>query len=59
MQALRAQADKRRYSMHMKHTLEATPNLHLKQARVEGLLVQGDRVQGVVTHTGQTYRGGP
>ena len=52
VQALRAQADKRRYASYMKHTLEATPNLHLQQARVEELLVTGDRVQGVVTHTG-------
>jgi tRNA uridine 5-carboxymethylaminomethyl modification enzyme len=57
VQALRAQADKRRYSLHMKHTLETAPNLHLKQARVEGLLVKGDRVQGVVTHTGRQYQG--
>ncbi len=56
VQALRAQADKRRYSLRMKHTIEQTPNLHLKQARVEGLLVRGDRVQGVVTHTGRKYR---
>ncbi len=56
VQALRAQADKRRYSLRMKHTLEQTPNLHLKQARVEGLLVRGDRVQGIVTHTGREYR---
>ncbi len=55
--ALRAQADKRRYSLYMKHTLETTPNLHLKQALVERLLVQGDRVQGVITHTGRQYRG--
>jgi tRNA uridine 5-carboxymethylaminomethyl modification enzyme len=57
VQALRAQADKRRYSLHMKRTLENTPNLHLKQARVEGLLARGDRVQGVVTHTERQYRG--
>ncbi len=57
VQALRAQADKRYYSLHMKHTLEATPNLHLQQAQVEGLLVTGDRVQGVVTHTGRQVRG--
>jgi tRNA uridine 5-carboxymethylaminomethyl modification enzyme len=56
VQALRVQADKRRYSLHMKHTLEAAPNLHLKQARVERLLVQDDRIQGVVTHTGRQYR---
>ena len=55
--ALRAQADKWRYSQTMKHTLETAPNLHLKQARVEELLVQGDRVQGIVTHTGRHYQG--
>ena len=57
VQALRAQADKRLYSLAMKHTLEQTPNLHLKQARVEKLLVKGDQVQGVVTHTGRIYQG--
>jgi tRNA uridine 5-carboxymethylaminomethyl modification enzyme len=59
VQALRAQADKRRYSLTMKHTLETTPNLHLKQALVERLLIAkgGDRVQGVVTHTGRHYLG--
>jgi tRNA uridine 5-carboxymethylaminomethyl modification enzyme len=57
VQALRAQADKRRYSQEMKHTLERTPNLDLKQARVEKLLVRGDRAEGVVSHTDQEYRG--
>jgi tRNA uridine 5-carboxymethylaminomethyl modification enzyme len=57
VQALRAQADKRRYSLAMKHTLETTPNLHLKQANVEALMVSGDRVQGVTTLTGQQYWG--
>src|SRR5512136_2297122 len=42
VQALRAQADKRRYSLTMKHTLETTPHLHLKQAPVESLVVDGD-----------------
>jgi tRNA uridine 5-carboxymethylaminomethyl modification enzyme len=57
VQALRAQADKRRYSLEMKHTLEATPNLHLKQALVEEVLVEGDRARGVVTNTGQRISG--
>jgi tRNA uridine 5-carboxymethylaminomethyl modification enzyme len=55
--ALRAQADKRRYSLYMKHTLEAAPNLHVKQALVAGLLVGNDRVLGIVTRTGRQYRG--
>ncbi len=57
VQALRAQADKRRYSLQMKHTLESTPNLHLKQGRVDELLVQGDRVGGVRVETGTVYAG--
>jgi tRNA uridine 5-carboxymethylaminomethyl modification enzyme len=52
VQALRAQADKRRYSLRMKHVLEATPHLHLKQASVEGLVVSAGQVRGVVTNTG-------
>ena len=57
VQALRAQADKRRYSLRMKHALESTPGLHPKQARVESLIVKGERVRGVVTHTGSQIRG--
>lgn len=57
VRALRAQADKRRYSLAMKHTLETAPNLHLKQALVERLIVAGDRVRGVVTNTGCEIRG--
>jgi len=37
VQALRAQADKKLYSLSMKHTLERQPNLDLKQALVEEL----------------------
>ena len=55
VQALRAQADKRLYSLAMKHTLEHTPNLHLKQAMVERILVAGDGVRGVETRNGQVY----
>lgn len=55
VQALRAQADKKRYAWAMRHTLENTPNLDIKQSQVEGLLLQGDRVMGVATSYGQTY----
>ncbi|UCC77200.1 MAG: tRNA uridine-5-carboxymethylaminomethyl(34) synthesis enzyme MnmG [Anaerolineales bacterium] len=57
VRALRAQADKRLYSLAMKHTLERTPNLSLAQALTERLLVHEDRVQGVVTQAGRVYRG--
>ncbi len=57
VRAPRANADKRLYALAMKHTLEQTPNLDLKQAMVEGILVAGDRVAGVVTKLGGDYRG--
>lgn len=57
VQSRRAQCDKRLYSLAMKLTLEQTPNLHLKQARVERLAVKSERLQGVTTHTGRLYAG--
>ena len=57
VRAPRAQADKRLYSLAMKDTLEIFPNLDLKQALVEKLLVEGDRVEGVVTNLGVEWRG--
>ncbi len=53
--ALRAQADKKRYAWTMRHTLENTPNLDIKQSLVEEVLVQGERVAGVRTSYDQTY----
>jgi len=55
VQALRAQADKRLYSLTMKHTLESTPYLDLKQATVERILVKGEKVIGVETSIGWRY----
>jgi tRNA uridine 5-carboxymethylaminomethyl modification enzyme len=53
--ALRAQADKKRYVWQSRYTLENAPNLHLKQALVDALLVKGDRIRGVETATGFRY----
>jgi tRNA uridine 5-carboxymethylaminomethyl modification enzyme len=55
VQALRAQADKKRYAWSMRQVLENTPGLDIKQSLVESLLVQDDRVVGVRTTYGQTY----
>jgi tRNA uridine 5-carboxymethylaminomethyl modification enzyme len=55
VQALRAQADKKRYAWTMRHTLENIPNLDIKQSQVEGIIVQGERVTGVATSYGQAY----
>jgi tRNA uridine 5-carboxymethylaminomethyl modification enzyme len=55
VQAPRANVDKRLYSLTMKYVLEQTPNLVLRQAMVEGLLIQDDRVAGVMTGLGETF----
>jgi tRNA uridine 5-carboxymethylaminomethyl modification enzyme len=59
--SLRAQIDRRRYQTEMKHALELTDNLDLKQGEVVDILTQEDpesgrpRITGVVTHTGEIY----
>jgi tRNA uridine 5-carboxymethylaminomethyl modification enzyme len=47
VQAPRAQADRALYRVEMRRTLEATPNLTLRQGLVTNLIVEGARVQGV------------
>ena len=54
--ALRAQADKRLYQSAMKHTMEIQPNLAVKQALIDNILVENGRVTGVVTELGEIYR---
>jgi len=55
VRALRAQADKRLYSLCMKHLIEATPNLSLKQGAVERLITEGDRIRGVRLARGEVF----
>lgn len=55
VQALRAQADKFMYQHTMKETIENTPNLILRQAMVEELIVEEGVCRGVVTKTGAEY----
>jgi tRNA uridine 5-carboxymethylaminomethyl modification enzyme len=47
VQAPRAQADRSLYRTEMRCTLEATPNLHLRQGMVVDLIVKNGRVCGV------------
>ncbi len=54
--ALRAQADKREYSARMRRVLMSEPGVRVKQAVVDGLLVEDGRVLGVSTKTGIRYR---
>ncbi|HIJ55376.1 MAG TPA: tRNA uridine-5-carboxymethylaminomethyl(34) synthesis enzyme MnmG [Deltaproteobacteria bacterium] len=52
----RTQNDKARYHLAMKETVEQQNNLDLKQAMVERLVVEGQRVSGVEDHTGFGYQ---
>lgn len=56
VRALRAQADKWDYHEEMKRTIENTPNLTLRQAVVDDLIVEDGECKGVVTNTGARYR---
>ncbi len=52
----RSQADKALYALEMKHRLEKTPHLEIKQGTTEVLLVEGGKIVGVVTQEGIEYR---
>src|SRR6266536_5238756 len=47
VQSPRAQADRALYRKEMRRTLEATPNLHLRQGLVVDLVVRQERIVGV------------
>lgn len=54
----RTQNDKIRYHIAMKAVIEKQPNLDLKQAMVERLVVEDDRISGVADQTGFGYQAG-
>ncbi|WP_303968979.1 tRNA uridine-5-carboxymethylaminomethyl(34) synthesis enzyme MnmG [Sporosarcina ureae] len=56
VRALRAQADKVLYQQEMKRILEEEPNMTLRQAVVEKLIVEDDEIKGVVTQIGAIFR---
>ncbi len=60
VQVPRAQCDKKLYALSMKSVLETTPNLHLKQASVTGLLLQpldpdasGEQIARTLDHSAE------
>ena len=53
--SLRAQADRKRYQMEMKHTLERQENLYLKQAEVVSIGVEDGKVKSITTNLDVTY----
>jgi tRNA uridine 5-carboxymethylaminomethyl modification enzyme len=56
MHSPRAQADKKLYQHSMKHRVESQPNLTLRQEMVEALVMEDDRVTGVVARGETLYR---
>ena len=53
--SLRAQADRKRYHMEMKHTLEKQENLSIKQAEIVNIGVEDGKVINVETQLGAIY----
>ena len=54
--SLRAQADRKRYQMEMKHTLEKQANLFVKQAEIVNVEVEDGKVTAVETNLGAIYK---
>jgi tRNA uridine 5-carboxymethylaminomethyl modification enzyme len=55
VRATRAQADKARYRLRMKHALESAMNVSVKQGTVAALYVEGGKVAGVETELGERF----
>ena len=55
VQAPRAQADRALYRTEMRHTLEATPNLHLRQGLVVDFLIRNGCIQGVILQDSRQF----
>jgi len=53
--SLRAQADKVQYQAKMKHTLEKTPNLQIRQAEITDLLIEDGKIIGVMASENAIY----
>ena len=53
--SLRAQADRKRYQMEMKHTLEKQENLFLKQGEIVDIKYENGKVVSVETNMGAIY----
>ena len=53
--SLRAQADRKRYQMEMKHTLEKQENLDLKQAEIVDIKLENNKVKSIQTDVGAIY----
>lgn len=57
VRATRAQCDRHLYKDKMKEIVENTPNLTLKQALIESLLVEGAKIKGVISKIEECFLG--
>ena len=55
VRATRAQADRALYRAFIRRAVETQPNLTVFQAAVDDVLIDGESVHGVVTHTGLSF----
>jgi tRNA uridine 5-carboxymethylaminomethyl modification enzyme len=55
VRATRAQADRLLYKAFVRSTLESTPNLTLFQQPVDDLILEGQRISGVITQMGLKF----
>jgi len=53
--SLRAQADRKKYQQEMKHTLEKTENLYIKQAEIINIGVENGKIKSVETNIHAIY----
>ena len=53
--SLRAQADRKKYSEEMKHTLEKQENLFVKQAEITNIVIEDNEVKQIETNIGAVY----
>jgi len=53
--SLRVQTDRKRYHEYMKHALERTENLELKQAEITAVRIEDGKITGVETNLGGFY----
>ena len=54
--APRAQADKKEYQFKVKHTLEKTKNLSIRQDSVEEIIISNSEIKGVITGRGFEFQ---
>lgn len=56
VRATRAQADRVLYKAYVRYALENQPNLTLFQQAVDDIIIENDRVTGIITQSGITFK---